>query len=165
MAQSQLVRRAYGQSERQAKIHPVKLIYLMYERVIQHIELARQGIENKDPRVRGENLSRAIAIVTELNASIKEEDSTEAAQFLRGLYTAILTELPKVSISNDLEVLRLAHSYLTQLKGVWQETAMEEAGLNKKATFDGEGMDSTKAAAQEQAVKAGATTMGVSVAI
>ena len=120
---------AYRTTEKQAEIQPVKLIHMLYERVLVHLELAEEGIREQTPQKRGENLGKAIAIVSELQASIKSEDHSEAARFLRGLYGAILMELPKVSVSQDVEILRQARAYLERLKGIWEETAMRESGL------------------------------------
>lgn len=121
---------AYRKTEKQAEIHPVKLIHMLYERVLAHLEEAEHGIVKKDPKMRGENLSKSIAIITELNASLKPDDESEAAQFLRGLYMAILVELPKVSVSGDVQILRQTHRYMRQLKTVWEQTAMKENGLD-----------------------------------
>lgn len=132
MAQNQLLN-AYKKSETQANIHPVKLIHMMYERVLVHLELAEAGIHENNPQKRGENLGKAIAIITELNASIKKEDASQSADFLRGLYSAILFELPKVSISNDAKVVRQSLKYITRLKEVWEQTAMEEHGFSRPA--------------------------------
>jgi len=120
---------AYRKSEKQASVHPVKLIHMLYERVLTHLEHAEVGVKENNPRKRGENLGKAIAIITELNASIKQEDGSEAAQFLRALYTAILIELPKVTISGDTKILHRSHAYLKELKDVWEQTAMREHGL------------------------------------
>ncbi len=123
-------RNIYRQTEKLATIHPVKLVHLMYERVLIHLDLVLEGVEEHDPVKRGENLGRAIAIVTELNASIRKEDASEAAEFLRGLYSAILVELPKVAVNNDGEVVRRARRYLAKLKEIWEQTAMREHGFS-----------------------------------
>ena len=122
-------RSAYKRSESQADIHPVKLIHIMYERVITHLELAGEGVRDNDPRKRGENLGKAIAIISELNASVSKDDETEAAGFLRGLYGAILIELSKVSITKDIKILEQTHMYISRLKEIWEKTAMRENGL------------------------------------
>lgn len=122
-------RNAYQQSEAQANIHPVKLIHLLYERALIHLNLAEQGLLKGDAKARGENLSKAIAIISELNASIKDADASEAATFLRGLYSAILIELPKVGLTGDPGTIRQAHRYLDRLREIWEATAMREAGL------------------------------------
>ena len=124
----QKVVNAYRTMEKQAEIQPVKLIQMLYERVLGHLEQAEEGIREQAPKKRGENLGKAIAIITELQASIKSEDHSEAAQFLRGLYGAILLELPKISVSQDVEILRQARTCLERLKQIWEETAMRESG-------------------------------------
>lgn len=125
----QKVLNAYRTMEKQAEIHPVKLIHMLYERVLVHLQLAEEGIREQLPKKRGENLGKAIAIITELQASIKSEDHSEAARFLRGLYGAILVELPRVSVSQDVKVLRQTSIYLERLKQIWEETAMRESAV------------------------------------
>jgi flagellar protein FliS len=120
---------AYRTTEKQAEIQPVKLIHMLYERALVHLELAEEGIREQAPKKRGENLGKAIAIITELLASIKSEDHSEAARFLRGLYGAILLELPRVSVSQDVKILRQATTYLERLKQIWEETAMQESSV------------------------------------
>ncbi|MFH1216582.1 MAG: flagellar export chaperone FliS [Pseudomonadota bacterium] len=129
---SSQARNAYRQSEAQSKIHPVKLIHLMYERTLIHLDMALIGIENKSPQLKGENLGKAIAIITELNASVKDDDDSEAALFLRGLYNAILVELPKAAVNNDAQVVRQTSSYIRRLKEIWEETAMAELESKEK---------------------------------
>ncbi len=126
------VRNAYQQTEALSTIHPVKLIHLMYERLLVHLELAGNAMLKDDAKGRGENLGRAIALVTELYASIRDDDESEAAGFLRGLYSSILTELPKAAVTNDIEVIRTTSRYVNRLKDIWAETAMVEAGLEKE---------------------------------
>ena len=125
-------RNAYRQTEAQSRIHPVKLVHLMYERALVHLERAKAGIVNRDPKMRGEHLGKAIALIAELNASVKDDDSSEAALFLRGLYGAILLELPKAAINNDEEVLRQTMAYINRLKEIWEETAMREMQIQEK---------------------------------
>ncbi|MCK5232291.1 MAG: flagellar protein FliS [Desulfobulbaceae bacterium] len=129
------VKTACRQTEPQAQTDPVKLIHLIYERVIVHLLLAEEGVKTFDPRKRGENLGKAIALVTKLNALTKE-DNTEAARFLRGLYGAILMELPKVSISGDIQILRQAMKYIERLKEIWEQTAMLEDGAPPRNVFN-----------------------------
>ncbi|ADH85001.1 flagellar export chaperone FliS [Desulfurivibrio alkaliphilus] len=127
---------AYRQSE-SAAVHPVKLIHMIYERVLTHLAYAEEAVVANDPLRRGENLSKAIALISELNAAVNPKDESEAAAFLRGLYGAIMVELPKVAINNDAEILRQAARYIAELKKVWEETAMQESGVlaEKKAAM------------------------------
>jgi flagellar protein FliS len=117
---------AYRQSGVKAKIHPVKLIAMMYERTLVHLQLAEEGVIERKPQQRGEHLGKAIAIITELYASVKEGEESDAAEFLRGLYSAILVELPKVSVSGDVEILQQTRRYIERLKEIWEQTALKE---------------------------------------
>lgn len=123
---------AYRRSEVSAAVHPVKLIHMMYERVLTHLHFAEEAIAEGDIRKRGENLSKAIALIAELNVAVDSKDESEAASFLRGLYGAILVELPKVAVHNDVEILHQTGRYISELKKVWEETAMRENGLHER---------------------------------
>ena len=110
-------------------MNPKRLILMLYDGALKHIRLAREGIEEKDIRKRGENLGRAIAIVSELNACLDTSIQDEAVEFLRGLYMAILTELPKVSVSNDITTLDRSYGYIKRLREIWEKEVM---GLQAK---------------------------------
>jgi flagellar protein FliS len=121
-------RNAYIRSEAQGKdIAPEQLIHLLYERALKHLQCAAEGIVECNPQKRGENLGKAIAFVSELNASLDLEKGGEVAEFLRGLYEAILLELSKVSLTNDREIIERACRYLTALKDSWERTVMPAA--------------------------------------
>ena len=120
---------AYFQAQASAKIHPVKLVHMMYERLLLNLSCACEGLEENDPKKRGENLSKAIALITELNCSLLPGDESEPTQFLRGMYEAMLIELGKVPVSKDAAVVRQAHRYVARLKEIWEETAMRENGF------------------------------------
>ena len=123
-------REAYRRSETQGTTLPQeKLIHLLYERTLKHLRCAGEGIDEQNPQKRGENLGKAIAFVTELNASLDMEKGGEAAVFLRGLYEAILVELSRVSVTNDMEVIKRTCRYLTTLKDIWEQTAMQETAV------------------------------------
>ncbi|MCX5864203.1 MAG: flagellar export chaperone FliS [Deltaproteobacteria bacterium] len=120
---------AYFQAQASAKIHPVKLVHMMYERLLLNLACAGEGLEENDLKKRGENLSKAIAIITELNCSLRPGDESAPAQFLRGMYEAMLIELGKVAVTKDAAVIQQAQRYVSRLKEIWEETAMRENGF------------------------------------
>lgn len=158
-------RNAYRQTEAQSRIHPVKLVHLMYERALVHLERAKAAIAGKDPKMRGEHLGKAIALIAELNASVKDDDSSEAALFLRGLYGAILLELPKAAINNDAEVLRQTMAYISRLKEIWEETAMRELQIQEKGMTKDELPDAAAGKRLGEPGPKKAAAHGVSVSI
>ncbi|MFZ5571696.1 MAG: flagellar export chaperone FliS [Thermodesulfobacteriota bacterium] len=104
---------------------PKKLILMLYDGALKNIRFTREAIQKGNIPKRGESLSKVIAIVTELNASLDSRYQDEPIRFLRGLYTAILTELPKVSITNDISILDRTEAYIEELKTIWTDTVMK----------------------------------------
>jgi flagellar secretion chaperone FliS len=145
-------RDAYRRSAAQGRnISPEKLIHLLYERALQHLHCAGEGIEEQSPQKRGENLGKAIALVTELNASLDLEKGGETAVFLRGLYEAILVELSKVSVTNDMEIIKRACRYLKALQDSWEQTVMQEtAGVTWEAQSVPQGTEVQRQAMVQQ---------------
>ncbi len=108
-----------------------QLILLLYKGAIDRLKLTIEGIEEKNIKKKGENLSKAIAIISELNASVDTKMNDEVSLFLRGLYNSILMELPKVSISNDTHILQQTKAYISKLKEIWEKDVMPK-GKNKQ---------------------------------
>lgn len=107
-------------------MNPEQLILLLYNGALSRLRLTREGIKENDVKKKGKNLSKAIAIISELNVSVDSKMDHESTQFLRGLYTAILTQLPKIALNNDLNILKQAETYIVKLKEVWEKDVMAE---------------------------------------
>ncbi len=103
---------------------PQRLILMLYEGALKHIRLAKEGMEENDLKKRGEHLGRVIAIVSELNSSLDSKVQDESISFLRGLYAAMLRELPKVPVNNDVKTLDRTLAYLARLKDIWENDVM-----------------------------------------
>lgn len=99
---------------------PEQLILMLFKGALDRLKLVKQGIQENDIKKRGENLSKVIAIISELNSSVDSKMNDESTQFLRGLYSAILVELPKVSINNDIKIVTRTELYVTKLKEIWE---------------------------------------------
>ena len=115
---------------------PNQLILILYKGAIERLALAREGIVENDPQKRGENLGKAIAIISELNSCLRSDMKDEGTEFLRGLYSSILMELPKVSIDNNMETLDRADRYMKQLMDIWKRDVMglsEDVKLEKES--------------------------------
>ena len=115
---------AYRQTELVTSEDPKKLILMLYDGAIRFLEHARAGVLSGDIRRRGENLSKVLAIIGELNACLNMDAGGETAEFLRGLYMYMLTELPKVSINNDMEIVDKSMRYLKELRKLWEQRVM-----------------------------------------
>ncbi|MFH1155859.1 MAG: flagellar export chaperone FliS [Pseudomonadota bacterium] len=110
---------------------PEQLIQLLYKGALEHINHAIEGMKENNLKKRGEHVSKVIAIISELNSSVDPTVKDDSIEFLRGLYNAILLELPKVSLNNDMGILMLTRSYITQLKTIWENDVMKSAQNRK----------------------------------
>ena len=110
---------------------PEQLILLLFNGAISHLRLTREGIKENDVKKKGESLSKAIAIISELNASVDSKMDDESTRFLRGLYTAILAELTKVTLNNDLKTLDQAEAYMSKLKEIWEKDVIAKKKKSK----------------------------------
>ena len=115
---------------------PEKLIQMLYKGALRNLNLAREGINENNPRKKGEHLSKTIAIVSELYSSLNPDMTDESTQFLRSLYSNMLVELPKISISNDIKTLDLAYSYLEKLDQIWENEVMNKKQKKQAANQD-----------------------------
>ncbi len=123
---------------------PEKLIQMLYKGALRNLSLAREGIIENNPKKRGEHLSRTIAIVSELYSSLNPEMTDESTQFLRGLYSNMLVELPKISINNDIKTLDLAYSYLERLNQIWENEVMGKKHIKHSLKAESNEHDSKK---------------------
>lgn len=103
---------------------PEQLILMLYKGALSRLKLAREGIMENDIPKKGENISKAIAIISELSASVDTSMNDESTLFLRGLYKAILEELPKANLNNDIDVLNKSAKYISGLKEIWEKDVM-----------------------------------------
>lgn len=115
---------AYRKTELVTSSDPKQLILMLYDGAIRFLEQARAGVLSGDIRRRGENLSRVLAIIGELNACLNMDAGGETAEFLRGLYMYMLTELPKVSLDNNIETVDKSMRYLKELRKLWEQRVM-----------------------------------------
>ena len=127
---------SYHKAQVYDEMDPKKIILMLYEGAIKRIVLAREGIKKDDPKLRGENLGKAIAIIAELNACLDENIKTEEINFLRGLYAAMLSELPKVSVNKDIEILNRTEKYLKELKRIWITTVINGTHGNPQSASE-----------------------------
>ena len=116
---------------------PEQLILLLFKGAVSRLTQARQGIEENNVQKKGENLSKAIAIISELNASVDTTIKDESTRFLKDLYEAILEELPKVILNNDLKTLDRAKGYIERLKEIWETDVIQKAKPEAAAAVPG----------------------------
>jgi flagellar protein FliS len=97
----------------------------LYEGMLVFLGCARRGILDNSARIRGENISKVIAIINELECALDHEKGGRIAAQLSSLYQYSTDRLLYASSHNDLEALGLVKQIVVTLKDGF-EKAFEE---------------------------------------
>jgi len=93
-----------------------KLLLRLFNGALTSACFARRGIEEKSPKMRGESISRILAILTELDCALDREAGGSLAENLSGLYAYMTQRLTVANIRNDISALEEVKTLLTELK-------------------------------------------------
>jgi flagellar protein FliS len=102
---------------------PEKLVVLLYEGAMQQARRARALHDAGKMGERGAAISRALAIVAELQQSLDLEAGGEIARNLRALYFFVTDRLLEANVTNRCEALDEALQVLGTLHEAWAEVA------------------------------------------
>jgi flagellar protein FliS len=102
---------------------PLGLVVMLYDGAIRFVLEARDAIARKDVSARTNAVSRALAIVAELQNTLNVKDGGEVAQELDRLYTYMSGRLLDVTAKADDEAAKEVHKLLTTLRDAWSQIA------------------------------------------
>jgi flagellar protein FliS len=106
---------------------PVQLVVMLYDGALRFSAEARTAILQRDVAAKGKALSRVLAIVGELQATLDLERGGEVATSLHQLYSFLTDRLLAASYNQDVEPLDEAVRVLTNLREGWANLRMQEA--------------------------------------
>ena len=98
-----------------------KLIVMMYEGAMKFVNLAIEGVDNKDLPKKGMYINKAHDIVNELSLALDLKKGGEVAHKLESLYQFILHQLTRANIKSDRKALEAIINVLTPLLEAWTE--------------------------------------------
>jgi len=105
-----------------------KILLLLYEKALLCLKMARKGIAEENPRIKGENISKILAILTEFECALDKENGGSIADSLGELYSYCTERLTDANIHNDPEAIREVEKLLGQLYDAFKEAALQAAG-------------------------------------
>ncbi len=108
-----------------AAADPYRLVQLMLENVLQRIAAARGHLERGDAARKGEQISKAIAVVGALNASLNLEQGGEIAANLRDLYDYCSVRLVKANAASDADGFDEVMTLVRTIKDGWDGIGAE----------------------------------------
>jgi flagellar protein FliS len=108
-----------------------KMVLLkLYDGTLRFLSVARRGIVERKPSVRGENISKAMAIINELDCALDMEKGGELSGQLASLYRFVMDKLTLANGNNDLTALEQAENILKTLKDGFEEAIRSQRCSN-----------------------------------
>jgi len=105
-----------------------EILLRLYEKALVSLKFARRGIEAKNPRQKGENISRVLAILTEFDCALDREKGGDLADSLAGIYHYAMDRLTVANIKNDPEAIKEVEMLLGELYAGFKVAAEQAAG-------------------------------------
>jgi flagellar secretion chaperone FliS len=113
---------AYRRTEAQSS-SPLGLVVMLYDGAIKFTLEAREAIARDDVGARTTAVSRALAIIAELQNTLNVKDGGEVARELDRLYAYMSARLFDVTARADDEAAKEVQKLLTTLREGWSQIA------------------------------------------
>jgi flagellar protein FliS len=113
---------AYRRVESESR-SPLELVVMLYDGVLRFVAEARDAHHRKDLRARGRALSKALAIVSELQNTLDLEKGGAVADGLDNLYTYVTSRLLDVTLKQDVTACDEVAKLLGPLRDAWSQIA------------------------------------------
>ena len=98
---------------------PEQLLIMLYNGAIRFVGEAEEAMTSKKIAYRGERISKAIAILSELSATLDHEIGGEIAANLESLYDYMIRTLLAANIQDDASKLVEVREMLSGMRDTW----------------------------------------------
>ena len=119
---------AYRRVESQSRT-PLELVVMLYDGALRFLNEAREAHARRDPVARGRAVSKALAIIAELQTTLDMEKGGAVAAQLDELYTYINTRLMDIAVKQDITACDEVHKLLTPLREAWSQAATQPPAM------------------------------------
>ena len=123
----------YRQMEVNTNSDPKKLVLMLYDGCLKFLTIAEKAIEKKEIEKKSIHISKALAIISELNSCLDRKLDDEIVPFLEAMYTHMMHKLLETNLTNDAKIVQHVYRLVENLRKNWVETAMRE---EKKASSE-----------------------------
>ena len=107
---------AYKQAALTVNKSKEELLLMLYDGALKFLRFARVAITKQHVATRGENLSKVLAILTELDCALDHDLGGEVSANLSSLYHYMITRITQANIKNDLQALDEVEHLLSELQ-------------------------------------------------
>jgi flagellar protein FliS len=113
---------AYYQTQVQTQ-SPLELVVMLYDGALRFMRTAAEAMARRDLTAKRDAISRALAIVSELQSTLNMTEGGEIAASLDALYTYVNGRLLDANIKGDADGLHESVRLLASLREAWAEVA------------------------------------------
>lgn len=101
-----------------------RILLMLYDGAIRFLEQAKLAMDRGQPSVKGEKISRAHAIISELNVSLDHSVATELCGNLEALYMFMLDQLSEANKNNNVDNINVVIELLDGLRDSWRQVVL-----------------------------------------
>jgi flagellar protein FliS len=117
---------AYYQTHVQSR-SPLELVVMLYDGAIRFLDAAAEAMDRGDMMGKAEAMSRAFAILSELQNTLNVQDGGEVATQLDALYAHMTERLVEANIQRSSQGIRDVVRLLRTLREGWSQIAANAA--------------------------------------
>lgn len=125
---------AYNNSMAHVTDKKDQILLMLYDGALKFVRFARIGIEEKSPKIKGENISKIMAILTELDCALDREVGGPLAENLSRLYRYMMDRLTVANVDSDAasldEVERLLSELMEGFEGAFKREEYAEVPVH-----------------------------------
>jgi flagellar protein FliS len=114
--------RTYYQTQIQSQ-SPLELVVMLYDAALRFMQMAADGTRCRDLAAKREGMSRAMAILSELQNTLNLQEGGDVAKSLDGLYGYIGGRLIEANIKLDPAPIDEAIRLFRPLRDAWAQIA------------------------------------------
>jgi flagellar secretion chaperone FliS len=112
----------YFQTQVQSQ-SPLELVVMLYDGALRFLQVAADATRRHDLVAKREGMSRAMAIIAELQNTLNLEEGGEVGRSLDALYTYITGRLVDANVKRDPAPIEEAIKLLRPLRDAWAQIA------------------------------------------
>ena len=119
-----------AEAYRRTNVHtrsPLELVVMLYDGALQSLGEARTAIARNDVAGRTNSVSKALAILTELQGTLNMKEGGALAEELDRLYAYSISRLVDVTTKRDAKAIDDIIRVLTPLRDGWSQIAQQAA--------------------------------------
>jgi len=111
-----------------------RILLMLYDGAIRFLEQAKLAMKQGKPNIKGEKISRAHAIISELNVSLDHGVASELCANLEALYMFMLDQLSQANKANDTAPVDVVIELLDGLRASWRQVVLGPAVAERLQT-------------------------------